>query len=68
MMTGTVRYFHAEQGYGTISPLRGGIDTNVYMAAVRIAGWQTLERDQQQRYDLAIDRNGRMAAINLELA
>ena len=68
MMKGTVRYFHREQGYGTITPSRGGIDTNVYLAAVHIAGWETLERDQELRYDLAIDRNGRMSAINLELA
>lgn len=68
MMKGTVRYFHAERGYGSISPSRGGIDTTVYMAAVLTAGWKTLERDQELRYDLAIDRNGRMTAINLELA
>jgi len=68
MMTGTVRFFHSEEGVGSITPSRGGIDTHVYMAAVRIAGWETLHRDQQLRYDLAIDRHGRMSAINLELA
>ena len=68
MMKGTVRFFHAERGYGSISPARGGMDTTVYLAAVHIAGWATLQCDQQLRYDLAIDRQGRMSAINLEAA
>jgi len=68
MMTGTVRFFHPEAGFGSITPLRGGMDTHVAMAAVRIAGWKTLQPDQRLRYDLAIDRYGRISAINLEHA
>lgn len=68
MTKGIVRYFHAERGYGIISPLRGGLDAHVYMASVHAAGWQTLGRDQQLNYDLSIDRNGRISAINLRLA
>ncbi len=68
MIRGTVRFFSAETGCGSISPARGGIDTAVYMAAVRLAGWETLQQDQALQYDLAIDRNGRMSAINLEAA
>jgi CspA family cold shock protein len=68
MMTGTVRFFSAEYGYGSISPVRGGIEAAVYLPAVHLAGWTTLERDQAVRYDLSIDRNGKLSAINLEAA
>lgn len=68
MMTGTVRFFNADYGYGSISPVRGGIDAAVYLPAVHLAGWTTLERDQTVRYDLSIDRNGKLSAINLEAA
>ena len=68
MMAGTVRFFHPEAGFGSIMPLRGGMDAHVTIAAVRIAGWETLEPDQRLRYDLAIDQYGRISAINLEQA
>ena len=68
MIRGTVRFFRPEDGYGCITPARGGSDTDVYMAAVRIAGLETLLQDQRLRYDVSIDRNGRISAINLELA
>lgn len=67
MIRGTVRFFSREQGYGSIMPSRGGLEPRVYMAAVHIAGWETLVPDQSLRYELAIDRNGNMFAINLEL-
>jgi len=67
-MKGIVKFFDYNGGFGSIAPARGGMDTNVYMAALHVAGLETLLAGQHVRYDLAIGPGGFMRAINLELA
>jgi CspA family cold shock protein len=68
MLTGTVKFFNADKGYGFIVAEDGSGDSFVPISAVERAGMQTLDRDQKLRYDLEMDRRGKMSAVNLQAA
>jgi CspA family cold shock protein len=68
MITGTVKFFNADKGYGFIQPETGGNDAFVHITAVQAAGLQTLDRDQRVTYDLETDRRGKTSAVNLQVA
>lgn len=67
-ITGTVKFFNADKGYGFISPETGGSDAFVHISAVERAGLQTLRDGQKVTYELEEDRRGKMAAVNLQSA
>ena len=66
MITGTVKFFNADKGYGFIQPEDGSTDAFVHISAVEAAGLRTLEREQRVSYDLETDQRGRTNAINLQ--
>ena len=66
MITGTVKFFNADKGYGFISPENGGDDNFVHISAVERAGMSTLNKDQRVKYELETDRRGKTSAVNLE--
>jgi len=68
MITGTVKFFNTEKGYGFISPEDGGSDAFVHISAVERAGMRTLERDQRVSYELETNRQGKTSAVNLQSA
>ena len=68
MITGTVKFFNNDKGYGFISPEDGGNDAFVHISAVERAGMVTLQQDQRVQYELETGRNGRVSAINLQSA
>jgi CspA family cold shock protein len=68
MITGTVKFFNTEKGYGFIQPEDGGNDAFVHISAVQAAGMQTLDRDQRVTYELETDRRGKTSAVNLSAA
>ena len=68
MITGTVKFFNADKGYGFISPEGGGSDAFVHISAVERAGMRTLDRDQRVSYELETDRRGKTSAVNLQSA
>ena len=68
MITGTVKFFNTDKGYGFIQPESGGTDAFVHISAVERAGLQTLDRDQRVSYELETDKRGRTSAINLQTA
>ncbi len=68
MITGTVKFFNADKGYGFIAPETGGDDAFVHISAVERAGLQTLSKDQRVSYELETDRRGKMSAVNLQTA
>lgn len=68
MITGTVKFFNADKGYGFIQPENGGPDAFVHISAVERAGMQTLDRDQRVSYELETDRRGKTSAVNLQSA
>ena len=67
-MAGTVKFFNAERGYGSIKPDDGGRDVFVHITAVQAAGMQTLNKDQRLSYEVERGRNGKESAINLSQA
>ena len=68
MITGTVKFFNADKGYGFIQPEDGGNDAFVHISAVQAAGMQTLDREQRVSYELETDRRGKTSAVNLQSA
>lgn len=68
MITGTVKFFNADKGYGFIQPEDGSSDAFVHISAVEAAGMRTLDRDQRVTYELEEDRRGRASAVNLKSA
>ena len=61
-MTGTVKFFNAERGYGFIKPDDGGRDVFVHVTAVERAGLKDLAEGQRQ----ISARNGAAAAASFE--
>ncbi len=68
MITGTVKFFNADKGYGFIAPEGGGNDAFVHISAVERAGMRTLDKDQRVSYELETDRRGKTSAVNLQSA
>ena len=68
MITGTVKFFNADKGYGFIQPEDGTADAFVHISAVERAGLRTLNKDQRVSYELETDRRGKTSAVNLQAA
>ena len=68
MITGTVKFFNADKGYGFIAPETGGDDAFVHISAVEKAGMRTLDKDQRVSYELETDQRGKTSAVNLQSA
>ena len=67
-ITGTVKFFNADKGYGFIAPEDGTSDAFVHISAVERAGMSTLNQNQRVTYELEQDKKGKMAAVNLQSA
>jgi len=67
-ITGTVKFFNADKGYGFISPDGGASDAFVHISAVERAGMVTLQQNQRLSYELEEDRRGKTSAVNLQPA
>jgi CspA family cold shock protein len=65
-ISGTVKFFNADKGYGFIAPDNGGTDAFVHITAVERAGMITLQQNQRVTFELEQDRRGKMAAVNLQ--
>ena len=68
MITGTVKFFNNDKGYGFIAPEDGSSDAFVHISAVERAGMATLNKDQRVTYELETDRRGKTSAVNLQSA
>ena len=68
MITGTVKFFNADKGYGFIAPESGGQDAFVHISAVERAGMRTLDKDQRVSYEMETDNRGKTSAVNLQAA
>jgi CspA family cold shock protein len=58
-MTGTVKFFNAERGYGFIKPDDGGRDVFVHITAVERAGLKSLNEGQRISFDVEPDKKGK---------
>ena len=66
-MTGKVRWFEPEKGFGFIQPDDGGKDAFVHVSAIERAGMGDLTEGQKISYELVTDkRSGKMSADMLK--
>jgi CspA family cold shock protein len=65
-MTGTVKFFNGERGYGFIKPDDGGRDVFVHITAVERAGLKDLPEGARISFDVEPDKKGKgPKAVNL---
>ena len=66
MITGTVKFYNDQKGYGFIQPDSGGKDVFVHASALEAAGMRTLNEGQKVEFEETADkRSGKMAATNI---
>ena len=67
MSKGTVKWFNTQKGYGFINQDEEGSDVFVHITAVQNSGMAELSEGQRVEFELAEQRNGRVAAVNLSI-
>jgi CspA family cold shock protein len=68
-MTGTVKFFNGERGYGFIKPDDGGRDVFVHITAVERAGLKDLTEGQCITFEVEPDKKGKgPKAVNLVIS
>ena len=67
-ITGIVKFFNADKGYGFIQPEDGSSDAFVHMSSAEAAGLRTLEGEQRATYDLENDGRRRASTVNPQAA
>jgi CspA family cold shock protein len=68
-MTGTIKFFNAERGYGFIKPDDGGRDVFVHITAVERAGLKDLTEGQRITFEVEPDKKGKgPKAVNLVIS
>ena len=65
-MTGKVKWFNAEKGYGFIEREDGG-DVFVHFSAIQGVGFKTLEEGQAVEFDVVEGNRGEQAANVVKL-
>ena len=66
-MTGKVKWFNAEKGYGFLSNDEGGEDVFVHFSAIQTDGYRTLEEGQKVEFEEEMDeRKGKLRAVNVK--
>jgi CspA family cold shock protein len=68
MQSGTVKFFNTSKGFGFIQPEGGGKDVFVHVTAVREAGLETLDENQEVEFEMVDGRDGRQCAGELKVA
>ena len=65
-MSGVVKFFNGERGYGFIKPDDGGRDVFVHITAVEQAGMKSLNEGQRIQFEVEPDKKGKgPKAVNL---
>ena len=66
-MTGTVKWFNAEKGYGFIANDEGGDDVFVHFSAIQSTGYRTLNEGQKVSYEVEPDpkNSSKLRAVNV---
>jgi cold shock protein len=68
-ITGTVKFFNTDKGYGFIRPDDGTRDVFVHVSAVTSSGLGTLNEGQRVSFEIEDDKRGKgPKAVNLQSA
>jgi CspA family cold shock protein len=65
-LTGTVKWFNAEKGYGFLQ-VEGGEDVFVHFSAIQGDGFKTLEEGQSVEFEITQGNRGPQAANVIKL-
>ncbi|NBJ09581.1 cold-shock protein [Microvirga arsenatis] len=69
MITGTVKFYNDQKGFGFIQPDNGEKDVFVHATALERAGLRGLREGQKVSFDTAEDRrSGKVAVNNIQTA
>ena len=69
MMTGTVKFYNSQKGFGFIQPDGGGKDVFVHATALERAGMHSLVEGQKVTFDTQEDRRtGKIAVGTIQAA
>jgi CspA family cold shock protein len=69
MVTGTVKFYNVQKGFGFIQPDDGGKDVFVHASALESAGMRNLVEGQKVSFDTQQDsRSGKTAVGNIQAA
>jgi CspA family cold shock protein len=60
-VTGTVKWFNAEKGFGFIAQPDGGNDVFVHHSAIEMTGYRSLEEGQRVEFEVQDGPKGLMA-------
>ena len=66
-VTGVVKWYDSEKGYGFIKPSDGSKDVFVHVTALQNAGLATLNEGQTVTFEVTTER-GKPSATNLKVA
>ena len=61
MVTGTVKWFNSEKGYGFITQDGGGPDVFAHFSAIQATGYRTLEENQRVEFEITQGPKGPQA-------
>ena len=67
MITGTVKFFNIDKGFGFIAPEDGSKDVFVHISAVEQSGMRALNEGQKVSFEVKPDLKG-AKAVNLSAA
>ncbi|MDJ0613609.1 MAG: cold-shock protein [Rhizobiaceae bacterium] len=68
-MTGTVKFFNTDKGFGFITPDGGGKDIFVHISSVQASGLQGLSENQKVTFETEDDNRGKgPKAVNIQPA
>ena len=69
MISGTVKFYNSQKGYGFIQPDGGDKDVFVHASALERAGIYSLSEGQKVSFETQLDpRSGKTAVNKLEVA
>ena len=66
MLTGKVKWFNPQKGFGFITPDNGNKDIFIHISALEKAGINSLNENDKVSYDEARN-NGKVSAANIKI-